>query len=336
MKRLALFLSLGLGINAYGQYSGSSLIKEMNWNADYSIELTLRNDSIYVLDVENLHHVAADNSTKFESFTYYQVGLSDQFIKKLKKKGVELGVDTLDTDTVDIPDTPLDKTLWSALHSYIGGGWIHFVNTLVYSMEYGYLNIRSPLMQRPESNWKPKPVTESYKRTKKWKYYAPVNQKNAIKEYKIRQENDELGDIEYVPQKFINLFLNTNNREYKKLLKNNNYYKIARIDMIKLLLGANYLSSVQIKYIKHMVLRAVMQYSRNRLPSVIIFDNYNAAVALTLEETGYKAEKIIFADTEKVSEDVLELRKKMIEGIIKNINEVNMELFQERLQRVYN
>ena len=336
----SLFIILLLNLNVFfiiAQEDRESEIKQMNWRADYSIELTLRNDSIYVYDVQNLHHTSASDKSQINGFTYYPVGLSEEFIDKLKKKGVELGMDTTTIDSMQqIKEVPQDKTLWSALHSYIGGGWVHFVNTLLYTMENGYVNIRSPLMQRPESNWKPKPMTESYRRTKKWKYYAPVSQKRAIKEYKIRKDEGELGNLELLPDKFIELFLNTSDREYKQMIKNNDRYKVARIDLVKLLLGANYLGSPQIKYIKHMVLKAVMQYSKNRLPSVIIFDNYNAAVALTLEQTGYNIERIIFADEDRASESILDLRRKMITEIIHNINEINKEIFRERLQQYYN
>ncbi len=329
------FLFLLTTANAQNE-NRESLIKQMDWKADYSIELTLKNDSIYIYDVENLHHTNANNNTQFNNFTYYPVRMSESFINKLKKRGVELGIDTTKEDSAQkIKEMPEDKTLWSALHSYIGGGFVHFVNTLLYSIESGYTNIRSPWMQRPETKWKPDNPSDAYERTKRWDYYAPVNQRRAIREYKERKKNNNLGDLKYLPDQFVELFLNTNNREYKKMLENNEKRKIARIDLIKLLLGANYLGKRQIKDIKQGVLKAVMKYSKHRLPSVIIFDNYQAAVALSLDETGYHIEKIQFADADKASLYTLEIRKKTIKGIIDNINDVNKELFQERLKNYY-
>lgn len=317
-------------------YDEDSWIKEMNWKGDYKIELTSRDDSIYVYDVKNLQHTSADNRTQFKDFTYYKARLSNEFISKLKHKGIALGIDTTQIDSSkNIKETPDDKTLWSALHSYIDGGWVHFVNTLLYSIESGNLNIRSPLMLRPDTKWKPKPVTDSYKRTRRWEYYVPINQRRAKREYKRKIKNNQLGDLQYIPDPFIELFMNTSNREYKKMIKSRDIDKVARIDMIKLLLGANYLGKPQIKYIKHMVLKSVMQYSKKQVPSVIIFDNYRAAVALTLEEKGYVIERIIFADGYDFSEDQLEIRRKAIRKIINNINEVNKEMFQERLKRYY-
>src|SRR6056297_3181945 len=192
------FLFLLTTANAQNE-NRESLIKQMDWKADYSIELTLKNDSIYIYDVENLHHTNANNNTQFNNFTYYPVRMSESFINKLKKRGVELGIDTTKEDSAQkIKEMPEDKTLWSALHSYIGGGFVHFVNTLLYSIESGYTNIRSPWMQRPETKWKPDNPSDAYERTKRWDYYAPVNQRRAIREYKERKKNNNLGDLKYL------------------------------------------------------------------------------------------------------------------------------------------
>jgi len=67
-------------------------------------------------------------------------------------------------------------------------------------------------MVRPKTGWKPKPVTDSYKRTKDWKYYIPVEQKLAQKEYKIRLSKGELGDLKSLPQSYIDLLLNTSQK----------------------------------------------------------------------------------------------------------------------------
>ena len=312
-----------------------SLIKQMSWGVDYKIKLTLKNDSVYFYDVENLHHSDVSRSSTFSGFTYLPATMSDDFIAKLKTRGIELGIDSSLLDSTAIMNASGDKTLWSALHSLIGGGWVHFVNTLLYALEKGYLNLSSPILLRPVSSWRPSPVTESYRRTHKWKYYVPMTQKEAIKEYKIKQERGELGDLANMPDKFIQSFLSTNDKKYHQLQKSNNRKAIARIDLIRLLLGSNYLGTKQIAYIKYNVMRAVNQYSQYRLPSVIIFDNFRAAVAMSLNENGYVIDKIIFKDQDEAPVDELELRRHAIHNLIKNINEVNMEIFRERLKNYY-
>ncbi len=341
MKRLLILLHCSVFVFSivWTQDFSSLNIKEMSWGMDFKIELEMENDSIYILDVKNLPHSDMDSKSKPEQFTYYDVKMDQEFISKLKERAVDLG-QILDTagslDTISVTyNAEKDKTLWSALHSYIGGGWIHFVNTLLYTMEKGYLDIRSPLMKRPDTKWKPDPPTESYLRTKKWDYYAPVDQRLAQKEYEIRKEKETLGDLSFVPEQFIYMFLNTNNRQYKRMIKNDEVEKIARIDLIKLLLGAKYLGKTQINYIKNMVLKAVMQYSRHKLPSIIIFDNYNAAVAMTLNEKGYNIKRIVFSDEDRITEGDKEIRREAITNIVNNINEVNKELFEKRLKNYY-
>lgn len=342
MKQIVLFSTIFITFStlfAQNDEFSDSFIKRMSWGTNYKIELTLRNDSVYVVDMQNIQHTKGNPSAPSEEFTYYPVSLNTEFVEKLKQKGVDLGLDTIESasDTnFKLTELSVDRTLWSALHTYIGGGWIHFVNTMLFTIEGGYLNIRSPLLQRPNSNWKPNPMTESYKRTHKWKYFTPVTQKEAIKEYKIKQKKGELGHLQYLPQKFIDLFLNTSDAELKKMIENGDRKSVARLDLIKVLLGSNYLGKSQIRYMKSSVLRSVMNFSRNKLPSVIIFDDYNAAVALTLDETGYHIESMVFNDEDKVSLDDIHIRRKTIEQIITNINEVNMELFRDKLKKYYN
>jgi len=311
------------------------LIKSMSWGVDLRIELKLNNDSIYIYDVEKLHH--ANSNEQNSGFVYYPVNLNKEFADKLKVRGFEIGLDTSSIDSIDKEKMVIssNKTLWSALHGYIGGGFVHFVNTLLFTFESNALDLNSPIMMRPESTWKPKPITDSYKRTKEWNNYTPITQKEAKKEYKIKLENNELGDLKYLPQKFIELTLNTSDKELKKL----RYYNkraSAQIDLVKLMLGTNYLGEMQIYYIKSMVLKALTNYNRNRLPSVIIFDDLKAAVAMNLDERGYTIERIIFKDEDSTSQDQLDIRKKTIENVIENINQVNRELFQERLKQTYN
>ena len=301
-------------------------IEQMKWDKDFEINIRLSNDSNYVFDVKELHHIQEEEKEK-DSYTYYPVRLGDDFVEELKTRS--LGSDNISKSTES------SKTLWSALHYSIGGDWTHFLNCVLYSLEIGQLDITAPLMQRPESNWKPSPMTESYKRTRKWQYYSPVDHKLAIKEYKIKKSNGELGDIKDVPTEFIELFLSLNQKEYLLLKEERKIKDLAKIDLIKILLGANYLGETQIKYIKSMVLKAMTQYSDDKLPSIIIFDNFNAAVAMNLNEKGYQIEKIVFGDELFISVEEKEQRIRKIKQIISHINEVNKTLFQKKLEKYY-
>ncbi len=308
--------------------SYSQGIEKMQWDNDFQIHLTLANDSNYILDIKELHHTSVNNQSN--SFTYLPTRLNNDFVQKLKQ--TEVDTSSLN-NTVNIES---NKTLWSALHKSLGGGWVHFVNCLLYSMETGYLDITAPLMKRPDSNWKPSPVTESYKRTKKWEYYVPVDQKLAIKEYKLKKSNDNLGHLNDVPTEFVNLFLNANQSDYDLMTLNPLKRNKAKVDLIKILIGANYLGETQIKYIKSMVLKAMVDYADDQLPSVIIFDNFNAAVAMSLNETGYQVDKIVFADERFISIETRLDRVCQIKLIVNQINEVNKEIFRQKLKNYYN
>ena len=111
--------------------------------------------------------------------------------------------------------------------------------------------------------------------------------------------------------------------------------KVAIIDMVRLLLGSNYLGQEQIDYIQHAVLKAVMQYSANSLPSVIIFDEYGAAVAMTLDENGYKIGKVVFNDEASLNQEEISQRLERMEGIINQINKVNKKVFEKNLKKYY-
>ncbi|MCD4833498.1 MAG: hypothetical protein K8R31_06860 [Bacteroidales bacterium] len=311
------------------QFAHSQGIEKMQWDKDFQIHITLANDSNYILDIKELHHTDVEDDGS-ASFTYLPTRLENEFVQKLKQTEVDT------TITGEEGYSESNKTLWSALHASIGGGWVHFVNCLLYSLETGYLDITTPLMKRPESNWKPKPMTESYKRTKKWKYYVPVDQKLAIKEYKIKKSNNNLAHLNDVPQEFIDLFLKTNQSAYEQLKMNNRKRDKAKIDMVKILVGANYLGETQIKYIKSMVLKAFAQYADDQLPSVIIFDNFNAAVAMSLNEVGYQIDKIVFIDERFISIETRSERVNQINSIVNQINKVNKEVFQQKLKSYYN
>ena len=326
MKKLIIIcISLFAGF----QFVYSQGIEKMQWDNDFQIHISLANDSNYILDIKELHHtnIAKDAST---SFTYLPTRLENEFVQKLKQTKVDTAIINKEVYSES------NKTLWSALHNSLGGGWVHFVNCLLYSLERGYLDITAPLMRRPESNWKPKPMTKSYKRTKKWEYYVPVDQKLAVKEYKIKKSNNNLAHLNDVPKEFIDLFLTTNQSGYEQLELNLRKRDKAKIDIIKILVGANYLGETQIKYIKSMVLKAMVDYAEEQLPSVIIFDNFNAAVAMSLNETGYQVDKIVFADERFISIETRLERVNQINLIVNQINKVNKEVFQQKLKSYYN
>jgi hypothetical protein len=325
MKRIII---LAISLLVYFNHAKAQNIETMQWDKDFQIHITLANDSNYILDIKELHHtnVVEDGSS---SFTYLPTRLESDFVNKLLKTEV-------DTSALNVKDLESNKTLWSALHNSIGGGWVHLVNCLLYSLETGYLDVKAPLMKRPESNWKPSPMTESYKRTKKWEYYIPVDQKLAIKEYKIKKKENSLGHLNDVPSEFIDLFLSTSQSDYEDLSITPRNRKKAQIDMVRILVGANYLGETQIKYIKSMVLKAFAKYADEQLPSVIIFDNFNAAVAMSLNETGYQVDKIVFADERFISIETRLERINQIDLIVNQINDVNKEVFQQKLKKYYN
>lgn len=331
MNRLSVICSFILvAISAFGQTEKPfPQIQEMKWGNEFTVEMRLSNDSSHVYNVEELFHSANFSKNNRDEVVYYPVGLSKSFIEQLKDREIS------DLDTSSTEYIANNKTLWSAIHYSIGGAYVHFINCVLYALETGELKIDAPLMKRPESDWKPKPMTESYKRTRKWNYFVPVSQKYGQKEYKIKLKNNELKDLQTVPSDFVNLFLETNDKEYQVLKSNNKIEKLAKIDLIKILLATNYLGETQIKYIKNRVLKAMSRYSVNQLPSVIILDDFNAAVAMTLDEGGYSIKKIVFRDQKNISEQEMNDRKKTIKSLINEINEVNKEIFQKSLQKYY-
>lgn len=304
-------------------------IQEMSWGNEFSVEMKLSNDSAYVYDVEELHHSASFSRNNRDELVYYPVGLEKSFIDQLKQRRIA-GKDTAKGENLSS-----NKTLWSAIHYSIGGAYVHFINCLLYALETGELRVDAPLMERPESDWKPRPMTESYKRTRRWDYYVPVRQKYAHREYRKKERNDNLRDLQTVPQSFIDLFLETKDKDYEELKQKGEIEKLAKIDLIKILLASNYLGETQIKYIKNRVLKAMSRYSVNQLPSIIILDDFNAAVAMSLDEKGYQIQKIVFRDQQSLTEYEMKERKKTIRGLINEINEVNKEVFQKSLKKYY-
>ena len=312
-------------------------ISSMRWGADFNIHITFSNDSTSILDVRGLYHSSStmpQMAVGSEEVTYYPVTLDPEFVGALKNKRIEsFGGDT--AAAMAFSDTVRAKTLWSALHGEIGGGYIHFINCLIYSLESRSLNLWSPFYRRPESNWKPKPMTESYRRTKNWKYYFPDNQKLAQKEYLTKQKNGELGDMQLLPKSFIDLFLGTNQKQYEQLKIDGETNKVAIIDMIRLLVSANYLGLDQISLIQGAVSRSIMKYSMNSLPSVIIFDDFGAAVAMTLDHDGYKIDNVVFNQQETLSAEEIDQRMQLMQGVIRQVNAINKKLFERNLKNYY-
>lgn len=318
MRKTAFIFSISI----FAAYYSFSQVSEMNWELDYEIYLTMSNDSNYTYDVRELFHVTDLKNPDFTSeFVFYPVSPGKEFSKELKIK------DTLKSNY---------QTLWGAIHSKIGGGWVHFTNCIAYALETQNLDLREPIMKRPETSWKPDPVTESWKRTRKWKYYIPDNQKLAVKEYKIREKNDQLGDLKSLPQNYIGEFLSASESEYRQLREQGELKKAAQVDLVKILLGANYLGEAQISYISNAVLNAVQDYSESKLPSVLIFDEFDAAAAMTLDLEGYRLESVVFRSSAELSEEVIKERQAEIGEIIKTINEYNRESFRKRLGTYYN
>jgi hypothetical protein len=308
-------------------------IKQMSWGPDYQVYMQLNNDTSYNLQIAELFHANPEDIFNRKSeFFYYPVNFEQSYIDSLLMTSGK----TEDQTTV-IPHTPKIRkiTLWGSVGQSVGGGWVHFINCLVYVLETRQLELTSPLLKRPQSSWKPNPMTQSFKRTHKWSYFAPIEQKYAKKEYKIRKKNNQLGDLQSIPQSYIDLMLNTSEKEYQKMLQKHEYLKLARIDLVKLILGSPYLSEVQIDYIKNRVLQAIRNYNAYRMPTVLIFDKYEAAVAMSMDGFGYKAEKIVFREESNLSAEEIRQRTVIINGIIALINESNKKAFQDRLNGLY-
>jgi hypothetical protein len=333
MKQKAFIIMIcccGLPLMAQMQ---QTTIKQMTWGPDYQVYLQLENDSSYKYQIEELYHANPDDifSRKTE-FVYYPVNFEQSYIDSLLYHKSTQG-----DYTFDMPREPKIRkiTLWSVMKESIEGGWVHFINCLLYSLETRQLELNAPLLMRPESKWKPKPMTQTFKRTRKWKYYLPVEQKYAQKEFKVRKKNNQLGDLSSIPQAYIDLMMSTSESEYQDLIRKKEFHKVACIDLIKLMLGSPYLSEAQINYIKSRVMLAVTKYNARRMPTVLVFDKYDAAVAMSLEEQGYKAEKIVFRNQDKLSNEEIYQRTLIIRGIIALINEANKKAFQERLNSFY-
>lgn len=336
MKRL--FALAQCLIVTFATYAQKNEISSMRWGADFNIHITFSNDSSTILDVRGLYHSTStmpQMAVGSEEVTYYPVTLDPEFVNALKNRNIETMADGDTAIGHHSNDTTRAKTLWSALHNNIGGGYIHFINCLIYSLESKNLNLYSPFYKRPESNWKPSPMTESYRRTQKWKYYFPDNQKLAQKEYLIKEKKGELGDIRLLPKSFIELFLNTNQKQYDLLVANGETNKVAIINMIRLLVSSNYLGIDQITLIQGAVSKSIMKYTMNSLPSVIVFDDFGAAAAMTLDHEGYKIDNVVFNKQDELSSEEIEQRMQLIKGVINQVNTINKKIFERNLKNYY-
>jgi hypothetical protein len=334
MKTLYITILLAfIGIMVNAQNDSRTTISEMKWGLDYNLHIKLSNDTNYVMDVRGLYHAGKQlfSDTTDQSTTYYPVSLDNEFIQFLKNQKFS-GKDNVRLDSSQILQ---NKTLWASLHATLKGGYVHFINCLIYTLESNQAFLNNPIMQRPKSEWRPKPMTKSFRRTHKWEYYIPYNQKAARKEYRKRKADNDLKDLKGVPQNFIELFLNTSQKQYEQYRANEKRQIISQIDLVRLLLGAKYLGKDQIQYIQSKVLTSVLRYNINSLPSVIIFDDYNAAVSMTLDNTGYKIGYVVFRDQATMGPNDYESRFKKIELLIKAVNEANDRVFKKRLEKYY-
>ncbi len=327
MKRLVVLVMVVFGAASLQ----AQIVKEMRWAPDFKLQVKLSNDTTQVLDVRALQHSGSlQDAISQSEATYFPVSLDEEFVKTLKDKKVEM-----DKALIDSSIKSSNQTLWSALHTSLGGGYIHFINCIMYALESGHLNLSDPIMQRPPSKWKPNPMTESFRRTKKWGYYIPLNQKLAQKEFKTQEKNNEHHDIMVLPADFRVVFHATNEKEYLMMKAAGNKKEVAKIDIIRMLLGSRYLGENQIKYIKAKVLIAISQYSANNLPSVIMFDDLNAAVAMSLSAEGYRIDQIVFKDVDSIDQQEIESRTTRIGAFIRAINEANDRVFKKRLSTYY-
>jgi hypothetical protein len=299
-------------------------VDEIKWELDYGIYLKMTNDSAYQYDIRELFHVKDEKMKAAGEFVLYPVNLGEEYV---------YGIAALNQG--ESGSLAPFRTLWAALHASLGGGWAHFNNCLLYAMETRYIDLTAPLMKRGETTWKPDPVTESWRRTRHWNYYVPVDYKQAKKEYKIRKRKNELGDIKSIPSSFIDLFLHTTNHEYLVMKKNNETKKTAQIDLVKLMLGVNYLGEPQILYLRSSVLNAFKNYTANKLPTIIIFDAFNAAAVMSLDKDGYKIDGIAFLNSGSLTALEADEKKLKMQAIIDDINEYNRNQFMKRLDSYY-
>ncbi|HEX3009976.1 MAG TPA: hypothetical protein VHO90_20410, partial [Bacteroidales bacterium] len=287
-------------------------------------------DSAYSVDVKDLFHTRSSSDSISDEFVYYPVMLASEFVDQLSINKIKP-----DNRQPQEPSANQPVFLWGILHNSLGGGWIHFLNCMLYSLEKQYLDLTAPLMTRPQTDWKPNPVTKTYLRTKNWKYYIPYEQKYAIKEYKLKKKEKQLNDIQHIPKEWVDLFLHTSQKKYDKLKAEGDYKTISKIDLVKVMLGSNYLGKAQLSYIQTMVQKSILQYSFSRLPSLIVFDDIEVAVAMELDEKGYRIEKIVFRNVDDLTPQDKYNKEMQVRNTIRSINILNQKLFEQKLRRYY-
>lgn len=331
IKRIAgIIAGIQISLVVLGQSSIIPFVKDMQWGIDYQIHFTLSNDSSYSLSINDLYHASSKTDSLSNDFVYYPVMLARDFVDKLNTQKIDERKLTQDQNLSNKP-----TSLWSALHYSIGGGWIHFLNCLEYSLESKYLDLKAPLMVRPRTDWKPEKASDAYLRTKDWQYYIPYEQKNAKKEYKLRKKEGQLSNLQHIPKPWLELFLKTNQKKYDKMVVQRDFKSVAKIDLVKLMLGANYLGNAQLSYIRTMVQKSILQYSFNRLPSIIVFDDLKVAVVMALDEQGYRIEKIVYQNGGALTDEEKYLKEDHIKKTIRSINLLNQKLFEQKLRKYY-
>jgi hypothetical protein len=299
-----------------------NIIREMKWGLESTISLTMANDSVYAINIDDIFQTD-QNPNSIEEAIYFPVGQSYDCIEKYKNNNISKD-----------DDKNLDN-IYNAVHSVTGGNFAHFLNLVMYSLQTYQLDLKAPEMMRPITKWRPSPVTESYIRTKRWKYYVPVDYKNAKKEYEFRKKKNKMAELEGIPMAFIRRSNKTKDAKYYKL-SNLGYNDLtAEIDLVRLMLGSNFLGKEQIRYIRNSVLQAVSEYKIYDLPSLIIFNNYKAAVAMSLDATGYKIEGIVFSENEKIEQVEKDRRTAEIQKIIQNINDANQRSIEKKIKKLY-
>ena len=285
MRKVFLFALFLFG-SVLGVQAQPNEIRSMSWGKDYKLRIGMSDDSTYVVDIKGLFHQpnGLESASGAAKTTYLPVAFDPEFVRYLKSKPALVNAE----DSVSYRKAS-NTALWSALHAYIGGGYVHLINSLIYALEAGSVKLQSPLMLGPRTEWRASPMTETYKRTRKWSYYVPTGQKEAR----------------------------------------------AQIDLVRLLLGAKYLGATQIGFISDGVRQAVGRYTASNLPSVILFDDFDAAVAMQLDSAGYRIDYIVFQNQQAIPAAEVARRKARINAIVDNINEANRMIFRQRLQSYY-
>lgn len=309
-------------------------VRSMTWGKDYKLHVKMGNDSVYVMDVRALYHqgdLTAEQALT-SSTTYLPVTLDREFVDYLKQRPLR---DTGKANGQDSVSPRQFATLWSALHSEIGGDYVHLINSIVYALESRRLHLQDEALRRPVTDWKPDPPTDTYKRTKDWPFYVPITQKDAHREYKLRAKEGTLQDLQGIPTRFIDFFLATSDGDYRELVHARQMGKVAQVDLVRMMLGAKYLGERQIEYVSRCVRSAVTHYSASNLPSVIVFDDYKAAVAMTLDAGGYRVDYVVFQDQQLLSPAEVAKREADIRALVKSINEANAKIFRQRLSKYY-